>query len=106
LLIDGTIKRIQRKVVLGPCSKVSERAAYAAFQPYLDAVNVAAAPAPRTGKILQSAVQGSAALLALFGFAMAISFGLKSPLDYSVFSASAGAVLLALYEGRKHEHES
>src|SRR5262249_38178867 len=27
---DGTIKRIQRKVVLGPCNKVSERAAYAA----------------------------------------------------------------------------
>jgi hypothetical protein len=27
---------------------------------------------------------------------MAISFGAKSPLDYSVFSASAAAVLLAL----------
>jgi putative oxidoreductase len=43
---------------------------------------------------------GSAVLLALFGIAMAISFGIKSPLDYSVFSASAAAVLLALYEGR------
>jgi putative oxidoreductase len=49
---------------------------------------------------------GSAALLALFGITMAISFGIKSPLDYSVFSASAAAVLLALYEGRKHGHES
>jgi putative oxidoreductase len=38
----------------------------------------------------------SACLLILFGTAMAISFGAKSPLDYSVFSASAGAVLLAL----------
>jgi putative oxidoreductase len=38
----------------------------------------------------------SALLLILFGTAMAISFGAKSPLDYSVFSASAGAVLLAL----------
>jgi uncharacterized membrane protein YphA (DoxX/SURF4 family) len=38
----------------------------------------------------------SAVLLALFGTAMAISFGLQSPLDYSVFSASAAAVLLAL----------
>ncbi|HEX6535825.1 MAG TPA: DoxX family membrane protein [Gemmatimonadaceae bacterium] len=38
----------------------------------------------------------SAALLALFGTAMAISFGIKSPLDYSVFSASAAALLLAL----------
>ena len=28
------------------------------------------------------------------------NFGIKSPLDYSVFSASAAAVLLALYEGR------
>ncbi|HET8624580.1 MAG TPA: DoxX family membrane protein [Gemmatimonadales bacterium] len=39
----------------------------------------------------------SAILLALFGLAMAISFGIKEPLDYSVFSASAGALLLALY---------
>jgi uncharacterized membrane protein YphA (DoxX/SURF4 family) len=37
----------------------------------------------------------SAALLALFGVAMAISFGPKEPLDYSVFSASAAALLLA-----------
>jgi len=44
---------------------------------------------------------GSAVLLALFGTAMGISFGMKSPLDYSVFSASAGAVLLALYQNRK-----
>ena len=39
---------------------------------------------------------GSAILLALFGTAMAISFGLKSPMDYSVFSASGASVLLAL----------
>ena len=52
------------------------------------------------------ATLGSAVLLALFGITMAISFGIKSPLDYSVFSASAAAVLLALYEGRKHGHES
>ncbi len=38
---------------------------------------------------------GAALLLALFGSAMAISFGPKSPMDYSVFSASAAAVLLA-----------
>jgi putative oxidoreductase len=44
---------------------------------------------------------GSALLLALFGIAMAISFGFKSPMDYSVFSASAGAVLLALFGDRK-----
>ncbi|MFZ0038770.1 MAG: DoxX family protein [Candidatus Acidiferrales bacterium] len=44
---------------------------------------------------------GSALLLVLFGVAMAISFGIKSPMDYSVFSASACAVLLALYQNRK-----
>jgi uncharacterized membrane protein YphA (DoxX/SURF4 family) len=44
---------------------------------------------------------GSALLLAIFGTAMAISFGIKSPMDYSVFSASAGAVLLALYQNRQ-----
>ena len=41
---------------------------------------------------------GAAALLFLFGTAMAISFGIKSPLDYSVFSASGGALLLSLYQ--------
>lgn len=44
---------------------------------------------------------GSSLLLMLFGTAMAISFGIKSPLDYSVFSASAGALVLAMYEFRK-----
>jgi putative oxidoreductase len=46
------------------------------------------------------AAQLSAALLALFGAAMAISLGPKSPMDYSVFSASAGALLLALTQRR------
>jgi len=41
---------------------------------------------------------GAALLLALFGTAMAVSLGLKSPLDYSVFSASAAALLLARAE--------
>ena len=40
---------------------------------------------------------GSALLLAVFGLAMAISFGPRSPLDYSVFSASAAALLLAVW---------
>jgi putative oxidoreductase len=39
----------------------------------------------------------SAALLATFATAMAISFGLQSPMDYSVYSASSAAVLLALH---------
>lgn len=44
---------------------------------------------------------GSAILLATFGTAMAISFGLKSPLDYSVFSASGAATLLAVLAFRR-----
>jgi putative oxidoreductase len=44
---------------------------------------------------------GAAILLFLFGTAMAISFGIKSPLDYSVFSASAAALLLAMYESER-----
>lgn len=44
---------------------------------------------------------GAAVLLALFGTAMAVSLGPKEPLDYSVFSASAGALLLALYPGAR-----
>lgn len=43
---------------------------------------------------------GSAVLLALFGTTMAITAGIKSPLDYSVFSASACALLLAIYPER------
>ena len=46
---------------------------------------------------------GSAVLLALFGIAMAISGGIKDPLDYSVFSASACALLLAFQETKTTE---
>ena len=49
---------------------------------------------------LRWAALGSFILLLLFGIAMAISFGIKSPVDYSVFSASAGALILMLYETR------
>jgi len=38
--------------------------------------------------------RAAALLLAVFGLAMAISFGIREPLDYSVFSASACAPLL------------
>jgi uncharacterized membrane protein YphA (DoxX/SURF4 family) len=45
---------------------------------------------------LRWAALASATLLFFFATAMAISLGIKPPLDYSVFSASAGALLLAL----------
>jgi len=43
----------------------------------------------------------AAVLLAMFGTAMAISFGLQSPMDYSVFSASSAAILLASHASRQ-----
>jgi putative oxidoreductase len=49
---------------------------------------------------------GAATLLFLFGTAMAISFGPKSPLDYSVFSASAGALLLALHQSGRDRRKA
>lgn len=45
-------------------------------------------------KTRQSAI-GSSLLLFSFGFMMTITLGLKAPLNYSVFSAFAGAFLLA-----------
>jgi putative oxidoreductase len=48
----------------------------------------------------------SAILLAMFGTAMAISFGVKSPMDYSVFSASGAAALLALHACRQSSKQS
>ncbi len=50
---------------------------------------------PLRGRAARMTALASAALLAVFGLAMAISFGAKEPLDYSVFSASAAALLLA-----------
>lgn len=38
---------------------------------------------------------GTALLTLLFALAMTFSFGIKEPLDYSVFAVSAGAFLLA-----------
>ena len=43
----------------------------------------------------------SALLLAMFATAMALSFGIKDPLDYSVYSASAAAFLLAMNQPPK-----
>jgi uncharacterized membrane protein YphA (DoxX/SURF4 family) len=53
------------------------------------------------GLWLRWTATGAAVLLAIFGTAMAISFGIKSPMDYSVFSASAAAALLAIRAGRR-----
>jgi uncharacterized membrane protein YphA (DoxX/SURF4 family) len=52
---------------------------------------------PLRGRAARITALGSAALLAVFGLAMAVSFGPKEPLDYSVFSASAAALLVALH---------
>jgi uncharacterized membrane protein YphA (DoxX/SURF4 family) len=47
----------------------------------------------------------SAILLAMFAIAMAISFGFKSPMDYSVFSASGSAALLWLHAAKQTTNE-
>jgi integrase len=57
LQADGTFKRLQRCAVLGPVNSLSERAAWKAFQPYLDRVNAAAKLPPKNGKTLERFVQ-------------------------------------------------
>src|SRR5258707_3738884 len=54
---DGTFKRVQRRVVLGPVSSLSERAVGKVFQPYLDCVNAAAKLPPKSGITLIQFVQ-------------------------------------------------
>jgi uncharacterized membrane protein YphA (DoxX/SURF4 family) len=63
-------------------------------------VETSLAVALLAGIRLRWAALGSAVLLAWFGTAMALTAGPKSPLDYSVFSGSAAALLLAAYESR------
>ena len=52
------------------------------------------------GLAVRWAALGSATLLAWFAIAMAVYTGIKAPLDYSVFSGSAAALLIALIEPR------
>src|SRR5713226_5867780 len=54
---DGTFKRVRRCVLLGPVSSMSERAAWKAFQPYLDRVNKAARMPPKSGVPLETFVK-------------------------------------------------
>jgi Phage integrase, N-terminal SAM-like domain len=54
---DGTFKRVQRTVLLGPVSGLSERAAWKQFQPFLDRVNVATKMPPKSGMSLDSFVK-------------------------------------------------
>jgi integrase len=54
---NGTFKRIQRRVVLGSVSGLSERAAWKQFQPYLNRVNDAVKAAPKAGMTLEQFVK-------------------------------------------------
>ena len=54
---NGTFKRVQRCVVLGPFSSLSERAAWQRFQPYLDRVNTAGKLPPKSGITLEQFVR-------------------------------------------------
>lgn len=51
---------------------------------------------------LRWVAMASAGLLLMFGTAMALSFGLKSPLDYSVFSAVGASLLLAVFAPQRN----
>lgn len=53
------------------------------------------------GRFVWQAALGSAVLLLTFGVAMAVALDVTAPLDYSVFTAAAGAFLLSLV-ARKH----
>lgn len=65
------------------------------------------------GLFTRAAAIGSACLLAIFAFSMTISFGIKAPLNYSVFAACAAALMLTQWPrfrwsiddliARKHE---
>jgi len=48
------------------------------------------------GFCLRSAALASAVLLTLFAVAMTCSLGIKAPLNYSVFAAAGGALLLGV----------
>jgi integrase len=54
---DGIVKRVRRCVLLGPVSSLSERAAWKAFQPYLDRLNDAAKMPPKSGVTLDAFVK-------------------------------------------------
>jgi integrase len=54
---NGTFKRIQRRVVLGSVSGLSERAAWKLFQPFLNRVNDAVKAAPKSGMTLEQFVK-------------------------------------------------
>jgi integrase len=54
---NGTFKRVQRRMVLGPVSSLSERAAWKLFETFLRRINDAVQAAPKTGKTLEQFVQ-------------------------------------------------
>jgi integrase len=57
LQANGTFKRVQRCVVLGSVSALSERAAWKLFQPYLDRVNAEGKLPPKSGMTLEQFVR-------------------------------------------------
>jgi uncharacterized membrane protein YphA (DoxX/SURF4 family) len=49
-----------------------------------------------TGVRLREAAIGSGVLLTIFGISMALTLGMKAPLDYSVFTAASASFSLAV----------
>ena len=77
---------------------------FAKFQQYAAEVN-SFMPAAVIPEIAWTATVAEATM-AMFGTAMAISFGLKSPMDYSVFSASSAAALLSLHAFSQNRNQA
>jgi len=55
---------------------------------------------------LRLAALASAGLLFVFAISMVVGLGIKAPLDYSVFTAAAGALGLAALSGNRQSAES
>jgi hypothetical protein len=58
------------------------------------------------GVCLRAVALASAVLLTLFAIAMVGALGFKAPLDYSVFSAAGGAMLLGAIKTRPDNTDS
>lgn len=58
------------------------------------------------GLFVREAALGSAVLLTLFGITMAVGLDITAPLDYSVFTAAAGALLLGLLSDRRASRDA
>lgn len=75
------------------------------FAWFITAIEVGLAVLLIVGRAQRATALGSGILLTLFAIAMAIVLGVKSPLNYSVFTAAAAAFLLAANSDRRRVYD-